>query len=308
MAWEDSRFQRTVPIENHSSKAIRLKLQSSCNCLAPVPSALTIPPGGQRSIVVTLDLTARAAKQPIPLLRPFRASLQAVLQDKAGKELRLDHWELSGKVRKVLDVSQFEVQLGRHSERRQPIPCQRVRVTNVVPVRAITATGHPAEFRVEVKPVNGKPSEHEITVVPKGILPVGRYRFDVRVEAELDTGRKVRPREFAVVGEIAADIQASPPQVCLGAKKRGETCQEYVVLTSLTAAAVKVIGHRVRADGLTVERVSGLAENTQPTYRFSQQIERLGRETGAAIFVVEREDGTAAEVRVPVEYHGLDPA
>lgn len=65
--WEDERFPWTLPIENRSSKEVRLELRSSCNCLATVPSSLTIPAGEQRDIVLTMDLRERPGEKPAPL-------------------------------------------------------------------------------------------------------------------------------------------------------------------------------------------------------------------------------------------------
>jgi hypothetical protein len=184
----------------------------------------------------------------------------------------LQPWDLSGTVRKVLDLKQMELHLGKHSERRQPIPSGRTRVRALVPVRSITAETPLTEFRVQVNRADDDPLEHEIVIVPKGVLSIGRFGFKITLEAELQTGQKVR-RAITASGEVASDIQATPPQVHLGAKARYEVAQEFVSLYSLTGSKFKITQHRVDDHGLSIRQIDDKTDGKQ--FLLSQQIDRL---------------------------------
>lgn len=204
----------------------------------------------------------------------------------------------------MLEGNQSEVRLGTHSERTQPIPSQHITIKTVVPVRAITATCRLTRFGVDVKQSKANSSEHELTIAPEGILPVGRYAFDVQVEVELDSGRKVRPGQIAVIGEIAADIQAAPPVLALGARSLGETVEETLTISSLTGQAFQVIDVKVNGGGLAVEPLQDGAE--AHAYHVRQHITGLQSQHGWVSFRVRNEAGREEDIRVGVIYHGLE--
>jgi hypothetical protein len=139
------------------------------------------------------------------------------------------------------------------------------------------------------------------------VLPIARYFFGVQLEAEIESGQKLQPREISVRAEIAADIQAAPPQVYFGAKPVSQMYMESVTLYSLTGAKFRVAGHQVEGAGLAIDSAANKGDTTGPTFHFRQRIEHLGREGGLVVFVVETADGNTGEIRVPVEYHGIEP-
>lgn len=307
-AFEDRQFAWTVAIENRGPDEIHIKrFDTACSCVEVVPSRLSIPPGENVRIALNLDLSPSLREQPTPAMRSFKTSFQAVVRSPSGEETRLEAWELAGKVRKVLDLSRLVVDFGRHSDRRQPLPAQRIIVKALVPVRSLAARCNAPDFELTVAQDQNDASKHELTLVPKKRLPVSRYQFRIQLEAELPSGQKARSTEIQVQGEVASDVQSSPPTVSLGARPVGTAVDQVVTLYSLTDCPFSVIGYHSKSKGLTIESVSLDSNAAQPRFRLSQRIEELGGQRGSVMFLVVPEDGVTNEIRVEVHYHGVEP-
>jgi hypothetical protein len=243
-----------LPIENRGPQDVHIeRFLSTCSCLATTPASLLVPAGQTRDVELTLDLTGKPSSQDPPPTAPFRAEIRPALRGASGLTT-LSGWEVHGTVRKVLRFSPFQVDFGKHSERSQPLPAQCVKVTSLVPLRQVTAACRTDHFRAELKQRGENSLNYELVISPKGLIPPARYHFVIEVTAELNSGQKVRARELWGQGEVAADVQASPPQVSLGAAKQSATVVESVTLSSLTGTSFKVVGHRAEGAGLTIEQ------------------------------------------------------
>src|SRR5262245_47863040 len=94
--WAQSGFRWSLPLENHSDRAIEVThlACAPCGCCKFEPAALVIPPGEQRQVVLTIDLGPHNERQSGAAVRDVRLNVIAVTGDSGPPCL----WELSAKV------------------------------------------------------------------------------------------------------------------------------------------------------------------------------------------------------------------
>jgi hypothetical protein len=305
-AYQDQRLQRRIVIENHGEHDIDIhRFVTACSCAAVMPTSLSIPAGEKRTVVLTLDLTSPSPAKGNSATRDFRTFFQPVIRQASGQEILLDGWELTGKIRRVVDLSRWVVDLGNHSELRQPIPSQHIDVTCLVPLRALTAKCVCNDFQVEVAEDQARPSTRKIRITPTGDLSPRIYRFEIQLEVELNTGAVLHPRPILVNGQIVADIQASPPTVSFGVRSLGTTMEDTVTLSSLSSAAFKVVEARSLTPGLSFVCEGQDGKSAYRRFRVIQRCELPGPQTGSGTIVVEKKSGGTSEVPIRIEYYGI---
>lgn len=302
--WEDTRFKWLLPIQNRGDKDVDVDtFFASCMCVTTQPRRLLIPAGESRTLELTLDLTPQPSKRP-PTTWPFEVRLQPAILGPRGNFIFLKGWELHGTVRRVLSLPRYQLDFGKHSERSQPLPAQPLAITSLGSLRGIAAECGSMSFQAEVKPVRGSNSRFELTISPKGIVPIGAHQFEVHVIAELAMGQKVTSRGISVTAEVVSDIQPSPPVVHFGPQTVGEMCEESVTLSSMTVSPFKVVGYLLEASGVAVQ--ADPQQGAGAIFQIRQRIVRGGHQSGSILFQVETCEGAMRDVKVPIQYYGKE--
>lgn len=301
--WEDSAFTWTLPIENHSDAAVRIRdVTASCNCLAVEPRSFVVPAGGKTEVRLTLNLTGPVAAKAdaVTAVRDFALPLAALRQDDASAP---KIWVLRGRVRTAAVVSPPLVQLGQWV-RGQTVPPQSATVTLKTPVKALEAACDPALASVRVTRSRTNSEAFVVTIVPRQTIPSGPFNFPVKIRLVVREGKKMPRIVLPVAGVMLEDIQARPTVVAFGIVPLGRRVEQTVVLGSAAGKKLQVRSVRRSSDDIEVEPAES-ATHVKSAYRISQRASRLGDQSGEVRFAVGA-DGTKATVEVvlPVTYHG----
>jgi hypothetical protein len=306
--WEQPSFKWLLRLENRTDDEIKIgRFNSSCSCTSIKPESFTISPRQSKEIELTIDLTAKSSKkrEDQAETEEFAVNIQPAVQKNTGS-IFLDSWEIKGKVKRILDLDKAFVDFGRRSERLRPISPHSIRITSRATLSGLTVTSRSDFFQVDTRPMaSAGNTAYELMIRPVGNLSVGSYRAMLEVTAHLADGPSVRCADIPIALEILADIQATPSQINLGAKLRGEICSEAIVLHSLTHTPFKVRNHRIEHAEQNELTKPTVDRGPMQSFILSQEISHTGRQRFSVFFSVELADGTTSEVMVPFEYHGL---
>jgi Protein of unknown function (DUF1573) len=304
--WESKEFTWALPITNWDQQDVEIEhFATTCNCTKIEPSSLSIPPGQTREVRLTVDLTPeRNTKQAESQQWAFEVGIGPKLRDEEAPKVP-DWWIVRGTVQRLLRLSVPVVDMGRQSERSQPLPLRHLLVSSAVPLKGLTATT-PLSFVPVISAL--EPERHDqfqLTINSPPGLPIGPVKEEIRLTARLETGEEVT-KIVPVTGRIVADCQPDPPAAVLGARLVGETAQESVMLYSLTKQPFEVIDYTVAGKGLSLLALpEGPGEG--PAFRVQQEIVEAGEQTGKVFFKLRTARGEPVEVVVTVSYRGLNP-
>jgi hypothetical protein len=307
VADDDTVVEWSIPIANTSATEQHItRFVTGCNCIDVIPQSLVIPPSTCCTVTVKLNLVPYRRSRVVAAYRDFKSSLQAVACVGSEAPMPLAPWELTGKVRTILELGRSNVDLGKHSEYSQPIPQQIITVKSLVALRRITAKCTSGRFEAQLARIESDPSSYDLAVKPVGLLPIMRYTFNVTLHVTLGSGKELQRIDIPVTGEVLPDLQCTPSTVTLGARSRGATVEETVTLYSLSGRPFEVVSQAIESDGLTIEVLPISQGNRCASFRLSQKIIRIGGQTGTARFLIRGEDSRKTELCLPIDYHGLE--
>jgi hypothetical protein len=303
-AWEDSRFQWILPIENTGAGEIEIEdLVPSCTCLSIEPRTLTIPALGKRNVALTLDLTARRSKAPETEWRDFEASILARIK-KDTKNVPDIEWVVRGRVHTPIRVEPVVVDLGRQSAASQPLTPAKVVVNSYVPLNGLVAKSDAPLIQIETKASSSEGLAFELTVLP-GALPIGPLEYRIVLTPVLRDDTRLPSKYLPLVGQILDDIQASPPQVILGAREVGDIVEETITIYSLTHQSLKVRGVTSEGEGLSGQVLES-QPFAHPVISVKQRVAKEHEQRGKLIVTLLR-NGKDTQVDIPVSYLGMTP-
>lgn len=303
--WQDDRFAWVLPIENHSPSDVTIeRFYNSCVCTEINPSSLVIPAGQSRDIRLTIDLlTEKAYDRPPEAVRDFAVAVQAVVKGADGKKTD-QGWEVRGRVKTAIQFEQPVVDFGTHSELAQPLPPRRIAVRCFTRLDSLAVSGSLHNFPVRVTRRSEGPLEFDLEIVPKAGLPVEEYKFDLSVVPILPGKKRLAAKKLHVVAWVVPDLQASPPEVALGAVPVGESAEATITLSSLTGCVFTVEGWHCTSDQVTVERK--VADTGDPAFQVKwARVSAPGQQRAEIVFraTVGGKDGNP--VKVPVTCLGI---
>lgn len=300
--WEYRKFLWTVPVKNLRTNEVKVEFSTSCSCMEVDPPSLVLPSGETREIRLSLDLKPKRSDELQTQWHDFSVSVRPKL---VGSQQSLGEWVVHGKVRSAIRCERTVIDLGRHSELAQPLAPQRLRVTSFIPLRALKVESTFQFLKAELNKVSDDPMAYELIVHPMK-LPKGAINTQVLVLPELADGKPHSGREIDVIGEVVDDIQTSPPEALLGARRVGAIVEETVTLSSLTGQSFKVTSAKAEGDGLTVRsRSSENEDGLVFVFVVTQRAAKLGQQSGRILFRVTGKTGEAYEVMMPVSYLGI---
>ena len=210
---------------------------------------------------------------------------------------------IRGRVRTAIQFERPFVDLGRHSEREQPLVPQRVAVQCIVPLDGLDAKSDSSDVSVDVQRPVGDPSCFVLVVTPRARLKRGKIRCNVTATARKSEGQLLPPKVLPVGGEIVSDIQAVPETILFGARSVGEVGVDTVTLSSLTGQRFQVVGTVVEGNGISVEPANAAGAES-PVFQV-KQVMGPQRNTGLVAFKVRTTDGQESEVKVATSGHGV---
>ncbi len=299
--WEDPEFEWKLPIRNTTDRQIEITgFAASCACATIKPPSLTIPPRGTMDVSLTLNLLG-ICTEPDIVGKDFTISIQPRIAEAGARIV----WVVKGKVKQSVTIQPKLVDFGRCSERKQPMPTQRVRITTHPSVRILNASCTSPRIEVKVQPLVPEHNDvFHLIVTPHGELPRGVVNCSIAVVPTLDNGRRLPAKQINVHGHIVNDIEASPPSIIFGAGTLGTSLRETVLLRSLTGRSFTITGIRHEGEGLSVKRVP--AEVTiGSAFAISQIIGKEGDQVGQVVFRLSHTEGPEEEVVVPISWYGI---
>jgi hypothetical protein len=303
--WEDSRVSWVLRIENRSDKEVPIeRFYKSCDCTEIEPSSVVVPAGQSRDVKLTIDLMReRTGGTAVgPGVKDFATRIAAVAG--AGSEGMSEEWVIRGRVKTAVQFEQSAIDFGTHSEREQPLPAKRILVQTFTDVDSLAARGNPTGFPVRVSRRRDDPSRFDLEISAVASLPVGEYRFDLAVEPVQAGGKRLPAKNLPVTAWLVPDLQATPPEIVLGAVPIGESREATFTLLSLTGQVFTVDGWSCPGDQVTVESEGGSAGN--PAFRVKwKRVSTPGRQHADVLFRTTTGGKEGRPLTVPVTCWGI---
>lgn len=298
-AWESQRFAWKLPLTNTTPETVRvLDISASCTCVSIEPQAFTLPPGATRVVNLVLDLTPKPNEKP-NATRTFAAEL-AIVTATQGLAPAPERVTVKGTVRPVLDVQPRDPSFGTRPDRVQPPLPTAFTVVPAAALESLTAVCDSPGFTADVRPVpNG--TAMTVTVTPTLPVAAGPFTVDVRLVPKPAGGGTLPERRVKVLGQIAPDVTADPPEVSVGARAVGESREETVSVASLTGRAVAVQKATAHGDGVTAEITPAGG------VRVRVAVARAGELRGRVELQVRAGTDAPVTVSVPVIGYGTAP-
>jgi hypothetical protein len=301
--WENPAFKCEVPIENHTTKDIRIDgFMPSCTCLSIEPASVVVPAKGSATVTLTLSLMLGSPKladlDNKAVDGSFTARVSGGLPQEAG-------WTLTGNVRRVLRLKPRQIYFGPGLVKGQPFEAQSVVAHTTEPLRELTARCDLSQGSAKVSRIAGHEGEFTVAVRPSAALPAGPFHFDVTLEATSETKGKLPSVTLPVEGHILEDIQAVPEFLLFGSQPVGTTMTQTVLLRSASLKRFTVGAVTSLSDGLTIEPSDEGAIGSSKAFRVSQRIAKAGKQEANIVIPIRAADGTSSTVTVKVTYIGL---
>jgi len=300
--WEQEHFVWTLPVRNTSSEPLQiLDIRFSCPaCTSVYPKSLHIPVGQTAGVTIELNLSCPscgAAEQP------FRVSLVPLVE---GHESDKVTWNITGRVRRLFDLSPGLLDFGDALVRGEPFPAKSLRVVCNAEVTEVAAKCDESLAKVEVALDRAHPAAWSISVTPSESLPVGDFRFHVVLEALSRSGKKLPPKRIPVIGCVVEDVVLVPSNVAIGAAKLGQVIEELVLLRSRGGRSLEVVAVDCeQSEGVVVTRKPDCVSKGE-AFEVRQTVLESGTRVNHVRFRVRYGD-TAEEIELPltISYHGV---
>ncbi len=210
---------------------------------------------------------------------------------------------MRGRVKTAIHFEQSAVDFGRHSDQEQPLPAQRVLVRSLTALDSLGVSGNPPEFSVRALPRPNDSSRFDLEIIPPASLPVGNCKFDLSVTPVQPGGTRLPSKKLPVLAWVVPDVQASSPEILLGAVPVGESPEATFALYSLTGRAFAVEGWHCADNRVAVEREAD--RGGAPTFRVQwRRVSRPGQQEAEVVFRTVS-GSKASSLKIPVKCFGI---
>lgn len=306
-AWSQVGFEWDLPIHNPSGRPVDVsEIRSSCGCTAVKPESFTVGPAETVDVRLVLDLTSNSRREVGASEWPFSITLAPFVEDVRAP---VGEWELSGTVRKLLEVTPGELDFSQTLVRGQPFSPRQIRVQPLHPIQKLSADCDPELGSIVVRRSSEDENVFELDVRPSENLPIGRFRFAVSVKALLESGSQSPMMELPVYGSVVHDVQVKPGAIFVGPVALGERIERTFSVVSRTGKSLSVKNVHCDSGHVEIARVDeSTVSGSQYEYRVSVAVKNLGHcSTEVCLNLAGPEDGEAGQVIVPVTWYGLGP-
>ncbi len=250
--WESNTFPVELTLQNPTGREIRVnRLMATCACVAIEPRSLAIPAGGQRTVKLTLDLTARRPDATGVSSWGFEEQITPVID---GARLDQEGWTIRGVVRPVLSLPSRRLFFAKPLVQGLDPPKEEILVAGHAPIRRLSSRCVPPLAAVDIIKIDGEKtaSFYKLVISPRGPIPPGVFGFEMSIVAEGPGGTAYPPVKLTVEGVASQDVQVLPPVLIQGARTRGDVVQETVTLYSVSAVPFRVEAVEGAGEGLEV--------------------------------------------------------
>ncbi len=303
--WAQEHFPWSISIRNLDQEPIQIvRFHTSCGCVEATPSSVTIPGGGEASVMLTLDLSPRGPQRQAPEQWDFSTAVVPVTEAARGG---VPYCKLTARVSRPVVFSPAVLDLG-EVVRDGPRPLAQVKVHSRTPITGLKAQCDANLAAVEVTQAAAEfPGERSLTIRPCAELPLGPARFFVTVTPLGANGTEIPPQRLRVVGNVVDDVCALPAVLSLGPRKIGEVASDEVVLHSRSGRPFRVHLAQSRPSETSASLVEGEAQ-ARVDHRLSitQRISKEGRRQNGSRWGLRAEGGRrTTELPVTISYYGV---
>ncbi len=298
--WETPRHTFRLRIQNIGSIARTItRFQTTCGCLELEPPGQTIAPGGKAEFTAHLDLTHRLPYQWGVGQWPVSVRLDPVFKEDFAPT---PGWEVKGIVRSRVSINTprlaFEDQCSHGGAR----VWQKIRAKAYVPLKSLRASILPKSAEVRVESSAANPEDYFIFVSPNPSLPIGRFHFQVQLQAVTLDGEIHPCSAIEVVGEMQPSSRVTPRMVLLG-EHTIPTEAEADVTLRLPAKDWKIDHIETdTTDTLVTQAKAELEEGVR--LHITQRIRQVGDHVSIIRIAVRKPDKQVEIVPVEVRYYG----
>ncbi|MCX7428746.1 MAG: DUF1573 domain-containing protein [Planctomycetia bacterium] len=304
--WEQDDYQWTFQIKNETSEAVHiLRFQTSCNCVSTKPGSVTVPANGSADVTLAMNLARYSSDGQTE----FSATVTPVIEE-GLRPSPVVSWQFAAMVQRPFAVSPQVISLGgsRQLVKGAPVQPIRVSVVSLYPCRDVRAMCDQQWATARVEKSSDDASRFELSILPRDVLPVGRFEFPIHLSAVLMSGETVGRVPVEVKGEVVNDIGVFPETLQLGAVPLGTDLVQPFFLQSRLGEHFRVVDANVacEADVLPRLEVKSVPEASdgelgQSKYVVQGRLDRLGACSCTVTFTIEQEKGENITLSVPLK-------
>lgn len=298
--WEtpDHTFRLTI---QNAGKVVRSisRFQTTCGCLQLDPPGRLVAPGEKAEFNARLDLMHRLPYQIGLAQWPKVVRLDPVFEGDLTATLG---WEMKAVVRSRVSTDRTQIPFADRCSRDGVRVWSKVRVKAHVPLKRLQATVHPncAAVRIETSPAS--PEDYFLFVSPNPSLPLGAFRFEVRLRAVTLDDVSHECTTIEAFGGMQPASRVLPRMVLLG---------EYTIPSEAEAdVTLKLPSSDWQIDHLETDSTETLVTQAEgetkesPRLHIAQQIKRPGDGVSTIRIVVRKPNKQLETVTVEVRYYG----
>jgi hypothetical protein len=273
--------------------------QTTCGCLQLDPPGRTIASGDKAEFTAHLDLLHRLSYQLGAAQWPVLVRLDPVFE---GDLAPTPGWEVIGVARSRVSLNKSKLAFADRCAHSQPRVWQKVRAKANVPLTALRASVAPESAEVRIESSGTSAEDYFIFVSPNPTLPIGRFRFEVQLEAVMDDGATHPCVAIEVVGEMQPPSRVIPRLVLLGEHKVPSEAEADVTLR-LPSKDWKIDHIETdKTETLVTQNKGELSEGVR--LHITQQIKQLGDHVSTIRISVRKPEKRMEMVSVEVPITG----
>jgi hypothetical protein len=301
--YERKEIRLELPITNTTSREIVIDgFASSCACAAVTPRRVSIPPGGTRTVAVTIDLTIKTEKISAIRIEDVSVRLWPHLTDEKHGDIR---WKIHGRVKRMfgvpdpalLDFGEVDPDL------KTGWKSNRVRFWISPDVRDLRCDASQAYFHCDLERSSSPTGEWILSGTLDGRPPYGRFNCFVTIEGTVSDKTAVSTA-VGVVGQVVDDVYMLPDSLGFGLGKIGEERSDSVILRSKSGHPFQVTGFE--HDPATTKVTAVKAPQGSYAFRITQRITATGDNYPKLGFNIEGPDRRRSRVLpLPATYYGI---
>ncbi|HTU92028.1 MAG TPA: DUF1573 domain-containing protein [Gemmataceae bacterium] len=298
--WETPQhtFRLTIRNVGRESRTIT-RFQTTCGCMGLEPSGQTIAPGSKAEFAAHLNLTPRHPYQLGVAQWPVSVRVDPVFK---GDFTPTPGWEVKGVVRTRVSISTAKLAFADRCAHGGTSVWQKVRAKAHVPLKSLRASVTPQSAALRVESSAASPEDYLVFVSPNPSLPIGRFHFEVHLQA-VTLDDVVHPcSAIEVVGEMQPTSRVTPRLVLLGEYTIPSEAEADVTLR-LPAKDWKIDHIETDTTDTLVKRAKAELEEGEHLH-ITQRIRKPGDHVSMIRITVRKPDNEVEIVPVEVRYYG----
>ncbi len=298
--WETPRHTFRLTIQNVGSLARTIaRFETTCGCLQLDPPGQTIAPGDKAEFTAHLNLMRRLSYQVGVAEWPVSVRLNPVFK---GDFASTPGWEVKGVVHSRVSTNVLELAFEDRCTHQGPRIWRKVRAKAHMPLKSLRASVVPESAEVRVESDAANPGDYLLFVSPNPSLPIGRFRFEVQLQA-VTLDEEVHPcSSIVAAGEMQPSSRAIPRMVLLG---------EHAIPAKVeTDVTLRLPANDWKIDHIETDTTETLVTQAKAELKegvrlhITQRIEQVGDGVSTVRIVVRKPDKQTEVVPVEVRYYG----